>query len=106
VTQRFRYQKKFPTDDEPLSMPKDVYKIVRDQDQDDEFFDPIYDKNLEEHPDEEYLDDTYDEDDVSSLPLDENIQTFASHVHQEENMISYDPFENFDDFLFHDFGNE
>jgi len=34
-------------------MPKDVYKIIRDQYQDDEFFDPICDENIEEDLDEE-----------------------------------------------------
>jgi hypothetical protein len=60
----------------------------------------IYEKKLEEDPDE-----TYDEDEVFSLPLDEDIQT-STHAHQEENMMSYNPFENFDDALFHDCGNE
>jgi hypothetical protein len=63
-------------------------------------------EKIEEYPDEEDLDETYDEDEVSSLPLDEDIQTSASPTHQEENMMSYNPFENFDDALFHDFGNE
>jgi hypothetical protein len=44
VTEKYGYQENFPNDDEPLSMPEDVYKIVRDQDQDDEFSDPIYDE--------------------------------------------------------------
>jgi hypothetical protein len=35
-----------------------------------------------------------------------NIQTSDSPTHQEENMMSYNPFENFDDSLFHDCGNE
>jgi hypothetical protein len=52
------------------------------------------------------MDETYDEDEVSSLPLDEDIQTSAPPAHQEEKMISYNPFENFDDALFHDYGNE
>jgi hypothetical protein len=99
-------RKTFQTDDEPLSMPKYVYKIIRDKDQDDEFTDPIYEEKIEECPDEEDLDETYDEDEVSSLPLDEDIQTYASPAHQEENMMSYNPFENFDDALFHEFGNE
>jgi hypothetical protein len=59
---------------------------------------------------------------VSVPPLDEDdiIQTCSPHLkmkyipslllpslaHQEENMMSYNPFENFDDALFHDFGNE
>jgi len=52
------------------------------------------------------MNETYDEDEVSSLPLDENIHTSASSAHQEENMMSYNPFGNFDDSLFQDCGNE
>jgi hypothetical protein len=48
----------------------------------------------------------HDEDEVSTLPLDEDIQTSAPSAYQEENMMSYNPFENFDDALFHDCGNE
>jgi len=40
-------------------MPKDVYKIIKDQDQDDEFSDPIYDENIEEEPNEEYPNEIY-----------------------------------------------
>jgi hypothetical protein len=43
---------------------------------------------------------------VSSLPFDEDIQASVPPAHQEENMISYNPFKNFDDTLFHDFGSE
>jgi hypothetical protein len=46
------------------------------------------------------------EDEVFSLPLDEDIDTSTSPAHQEENMMSYNPFENFDYALFHDCGNE
>jgi hypothetical protein len=42
---------------------------------------------------EEYLDD-------------EDIQTSVLPAHQEENMMSCDPFEDLDDTLFHDFGSE
>ena len=66
----------------------------------------IYEEKIEEDPDEEDSDETYDEDEVFALPLDEDIQTSAPPAHQEENMMSYDPFENFDDALFHDCGNE
>jgi hypothetical protein len=48
----------------------------------------------------------YDEDEVSSLPLDEDILTSAPPAHQEENTMIYNPLENFDDALFHDCGNE
>jgi len=63
-------------------------------------------KKLEEDPDEEDPNETYDEDEVSALPLDEDIQTFAPLAHQEDTMMSYNPFENFDDALFHDYGNK
>jgi hypothetical protein len=66
----------------------------------------IYEEKLEEDPDEEDLDEPYDEDKAFALPLDEYIQTSAPPAHQEENMMSYNPFENFDDALFHDCGNE
>jgi hypothetical protein len=71
---------------------------------------PIDDETIDEEkledPNGEDPDETYDEDEVSSLPIDEDIQTYAPPTHQEENMISYNPFENFDDALFHDCGNE
>jgi hypothetical protein len=89
----------------------------QDQDQEGEFFDPIEDDEdlAEEHIHEERLEgdldeedpvDIYDEDEVFSLPLDEDIQTFVSPTHQEEKIMSYNPFENFDDALIHDFGNK
>jgi hypothetical protein len=43
VTKKYGYQENFPNDDEPLSMPEEVYKLIRDQDQDGEFSDPIKD---------------------------------------------------------------
>jgi hypothetical protein len=51
---------------------------------------------------------TFDEDEVliSSLPLDEDIQASTPPAHQEENMMSHDPFEELDDALFHDCGSE
>ena len=69
VTKRYGYQKNFPTNDEPLSMTKDVYTIIKDQYQDDEFFDPIYDENIEEDPNEEYPDETYYEDELYHFHL-------------------------------------
>jgi hypothetical protein len=36
----------------------------------------------------------------------ETAPTSTSPAHQKESMMSYNPFENFDDALFHDFGNE
>ena len=59
----------------------------------------IYEESYQEDSDEfshvDDLDKTFDEDEVliSSLPLDENIQSFAPPLHQEENMMSCDPFE-------------
>jgi hypothetical protein len=72
----------------------------------------IYEESYQEDPDEvshvEDPDETFDEDEVliSSLPLDEDIQASAPPAHQEENMMSCDPFEDLDDTLFHDFGSE
>jgi hypothetical protein len=64
VTKKYGYQENFPNDDEPLSMPKEVYKLIRDQDQDGEFYDPIKDDedlvkeqfHGESFQEEEYLD--------------------------------------------------
>jgi hypothetical protein len=122
VTEIYGYQESFPNDDEPLFMPEELYKLVIDQDQEGEFFYPIEDdedlaeENIHEesfqedfndedpneiqHPDEETL--------LSMPPLDEDdiIQNFSPPAHEEENMMSYNPFENFNDALFHDFGNE
>jgi hypothetical protein len=47
-----------------------------------------------------------DEDEVFALPLDEDIHTFAPPAHKEENTMSYNPLENFDDSFFHDCGKE
>jgi hypothetical protein len=70
----------------------------------------ICEENYQTHPEEvsqfEDMDETFDEYEVSSLPIDEDIQTYASPAHQEKNVMSYNPFENFDDALFQDFGNE
>jgi hypothetical protein len=66
----------------------------------------IDEEKLEEDPDEEDMDETYNEDEVSAPPLDKDIHTSVPPALQEENMMSYNPFENFDDALFHDCGNE
>jgi hypothetical protein len=68
----------------------------------------IYEEIHQEDPDDEDPDETFDEDEVliSSLPFDEDIQAFVPPAHQEENMMSCNPFEDLDDTLFHDFGNE
>jgi hypothetical protein len=67
-----------------------------------------HEKNLEEYPDDENLDETFDEEEVfiSTLSFDEHIQGFAPAAHQEENMISDNPFQDLDDNLFYDFGSE
>jgi hypothetical protein len=67
-----------------------------------------HESKLEEYPDEEVLDETYDEEEVliSTLPFDEDIQPFVPPAHQEENMISDNPFEDLHDALFCDFGSE
>jgi hypothetical protein len=43
---------------------------------------------------------------ISSIPFDEDIHDFVPPTHQEENMMSYDPFEDLDDTLFNEFGSE
>jgi hypothetical protein len=67
-----------------------------------------HESKLEEDHGEEVSDETYDEEEVfiSTLPFDEDIQAFVPPAHQEENMISDNPFEDLDDALFWDFGSE
>jgi hypothetical protein len=48
VIEKYGYQENFPNDEKPLSMPEEVYKIIRDQDQDGEFSDPIYEDSIKE----------------------------------------------------------
>jgi hypothetical protein len=43
LTEKYGYQESFPSDDEPLFMPEEIYKIVLYQDKDDDFFEPIED---------------------------------------------------------------
>jgi len=43
---------------------------------------------------------------ISSLPFDEDIQAFVPPPHQEENIVSCNPFEYIDKTLFHDSGSE
>jgi hypothetical protein len=40
------------------------------------------------------------------MKFDEDIQAFVPPAHQEENMMSCNPFEDLDVTLFHDFGSE
>jgi hypothetical protein len=67
----------------------------------------IYEESHQEDFDED-LDKTFDEDEVliPALPFDKDIQTLVPPAHQEENMMSCDPFEKLDDTLFHDFGRK
>jgi hypothetical protein len=55
-----------------------------------------YQAHLEEVSHVEYLDETFDED----------IQAFVPPTHQQENMLSCNPFENLDVTLFHTFGSK
>jgi len=105
-------------------MLEELYELILYQDRDGEFFEPFEDDEDPDeiqHPDEETLvsllsldeDDIIQacsphayEDEVSTLPLYENVQTYTPPTHKEERMKSYNPFENFDDALFHDCGNE
>jgi hypothetical protein len=48
VTEKYGYWENFPNDDEPLTVVKEVYKIVRDRDQDGEFYHPIYKDSIKE----------------------------------------------------------
>jgi quinol monooxygenase YgiN len=68
---------------------------------------------LEEHSYEEsfqkYLDEAYHVEDYEEefnedevLLLNEDIQAAIAPTHQEENTMSYDPFEDLDDNMFHD----
>jgi hypothetical protein len=67
----------------------------------------IYEDNYQEDSDED-PDETIDKEEVvtSALPFDEDIQGFVPLTHQEENMMSYNLFEDLDDTLFHDFGSD
>jgi hypothetical protein len=66
----------------------------------------------EEYPDEfshaQTPDKTFDQNKVfiPALPLNEDIQASIPPSHQEENMMSCEPFEDLDDTLFHDLGRE
>jgi hypothetical protein len=66
------------------------------------------DETIDEDSHVEDLDETTNEDEVLvyTLPFDEDIKASISLAHQEENMMSHDPFEELDDVLLHDFGSE
>ena len=66
-----------------------------------------YEEILQEHPNEsyhvEYLEEAFNEDEVISLnDQDEHIQDVIPPTHKEEKTMSYDPFEDIDENLFHD----
>jgi hypothetical protein len=70
-----------------------------------------YEESFQEDPDEAYhvedSEEAFNEDEVLSLnDPDEDIQAAIPPTHQEENTMSYDPFEDLDDSLFHDPGSE
>jgi hypothetical protein len=70
-----------------------------------------YEEIFQEYIDESYhvedSEEAFNEDEVISLnDPDEDIQAFIPPMHQEENTMSYDPFEDLDDILFHDPGSE
>jgi hypothetical protein len=66
-----------------------------------------YEERFQEDLDEAYhvedSEEAFNEDEVLSLnDLDEDIQATIPPTHQEENTMSYDPFEDLDDSMFHD----
>ena len=103
MTKKYGYHENFPNDDEPLSMPKEVYKIVRNQDQDGEFFDPIKDDLVKEQilhenscQEDEYLDEVkhpYDQKEtlvyVLSLEEDEVFHPCFPPAHEFEEAINF-----------------
>jgi hypothetical protein len=48
VTNKYSYQEGFPTRDQSLFTPEEVYRLVKDQDQDGQFFYSIEDEDLVE----------------------------------------------------------
>jgi hypothetical protein len=66
----------------------------------------LVEKKIHEESFQEKEDPSEDEALAFDHPFDEDIQSFVPLVHQKGNMASYNPFENFDDALFHDCGNE
>jgi hypothetical protein len=72
----------------------------------------MIEESYQEYLDEFYHivdpDETFDEDKVLiyAIPLDEDIKAYAYPAHQEENMMSCDPFEKLDDVIFHESRSE
>jgi hypothetical protein len=115
VTKKYGYQKKFPNDDEPLSMPEEVYKLVRDQDQNGEFFylseydkdlveEHIHQESFQEDINDEDLDEVHHPDEdtlVSMLPLDKDdiVQPCSPPTHEEIISLNdaYDLMQNLSD---------
>jgi hypothetical protein len=98
---KYGYQEGFPTQNRSFLMPEEVCKLVRDQDQDGEFYDSIEDgedlveEQIHEESCQEKEDPSNDEALAFARPFDEDIQS--------RNMANYNSFENFDDALFHDY---
>jgi hypothetical protein len=103
VIEKYGYQENFPNDDESLFMPEEVCKLVRDQDQDGEFFDSIEDDEdlIKEQIHEESCQEKEDLDEVQHpneqketlvfvLPLDEDevVQPCFPPAHEDEEVIS------------------
>jgi hypothetical protein len=83
VTKKYSYQEGLPTQDQSFLMPKKVLKLIEDQDI---FFlrEWVHNESYQEKED-------IFEDEVlaSSLPFDEDIQSYVPLVHEKGNMASY-----------------
>jgi len=100
VTKKCGFQEGFSNQDQSFLMPEEVSRLIEDQD-----------KNFprEKVHNERYQEEKYhieDEVHVFSLPFDEDIESYVSLVNQKKSMTSYNPFEEFDDTILYDFGNE
>jgi hypothetical protein len=100
VTKNTVTRKAFPSQDRSFLMPEEVCKLVRDQDQDGEFFDEdedlvkekIHEESFqeEEDPDEVQHPDEQKDTLASMLPLDKDevIQPCFPPAHEDEEVIS------------------
>jgi hypothetical protein len=79
--------------------------LINDETIDEEVLEEkTHENKLEDDPDEENPDETFVEEVfISTLPFDKDIQASVPPTHQEENMISYNHFEDLDETLFRDF---
>jgi hypothetical protein len=104
IPKKFRNSLKIKPDDEFfLQEQKSPHDSIEDNEglvEEQEAEEVIHQQDIDDLIHEEYP--YEDEVLVSALPFDEDIQSFVPPAHQEENMVSYNPFENFDDTLFHD----